>query len=69
MYLLEKITNLLPVKLRPYAKAVGPPIVVIAGDGVSWAATGNLNTAEIRTAAGAIIMGMLTYAIPNRRRS
>lgn len=66
MYLLEKITNLLPPKLRPCAKAVWPPVVALAGAGASWAATGNLNTAEVRTAAGGIILGLVSFAVPNR---
>lgn len=66
MYLLDKITNLLPVKLRPYAKGLYPPIVALVGAGASWVATGNLNTAEVRTAIGGLVLGLVSFLVPNR---
>lgn len=65
MYLLERITNLLPVKLRPFAKSIYPPIVALAGAGASWVATGNLNVAEVRTAIGGLVLGLVSFAVPN----
>jgi len=66
MYALEKLTALLPPKLRPAAKAFYPLIVALATAGVSWATTGNLSTTEIKAAAGGAILALITYVVPNR---
>jgi hypothetical protein len=34
MFVLEKLTNLLPSRLRPYAKAVWPAIATVVGVGI-----------------------------------
>jgi hypothetical protein len=67
MFLLEKLTGLLPVRLRPAAKAVYPLLTACGAAGVSWAVTGNLDMTEIRTAATGAALALITYVIPNRR--
>lgn len=66
MFLLDKLTAVLPKQLQPYAKAVYPGVVALAGAGVSWATTGNLDATEIRTAVGGIILALVSYGVPNR---
>lgn len=66
MFLLTKLTALLPKKLQPYAKAVWPAAITVVGVGVSWVATGNLNVTEIRTAIGGALLALVTLGVPNR---
>lgn len=66
MFLLTKLTNLLPRPLQPYAKATYPALTALAAAGASWVATGNLDTAEIRTAVGGLALALITLGVPNR---
>lgn len=67
MFLLEKLTAVLPTKLQPYAKAVYPAAITIAGAGASWIATGGLDVSEIRTAIGGGLLALVTLGVPNRQ--
>lgn len=66
MFLLEKLTALLPTALQPAAKAAYPLALACAAALTSWAVTGNLDTTEIRTAAGGAILALVTFAVPNK---
>jgi hypothetical protein len=69
MFLLEKLTLLLPKRLQPYAKAAWPAIISVVAAAVSWVATGNLDLSEIRTAIGGGLLALVTLGVPNRRKS
>lgn len=63
--MLEFLTNLLPVALRPYAKAVYPFILTLVATALTWAFTGEFNQQEIRTAVTGLVMTLLTFGVPN----
>lgn len=67
MYLLSKLTALLPAPLQPYAKAAWPAVITAVGVGVSWVSTGNLDVAEIRAAIGGGLLALVTLGVPNRQ--
>jgi hypothetical protein len=65
MFILTKLTGLLPARLQPYAKAVYPAVATLVGVGVSWVSTGQLNTTEIRTAIVGAGLALVTLGVPN----
>lgn len=65
MFVLEKLTNLLPARLRPYAKAVWPAIATVIGVGVQLVQTGALDTDALKTAAAGTVLALLSYGVPN----
>lgn len=66
MFLLNKLTSLLPAKLQPYAKALFPAAVTLAGVAVRWITTGDLDTADISAAITGAVASILTFVVPNR---
>lgn len=66
MFLLEKLTALLPAELQPYAKAVYPGIITIAGTLYAAVQTGVLDTVTILTAVGGMAYTLITFGVPNR---
>lgn len=65
MYLLNKVTNLLPAKLRPYAKAVWPLVLATVGAGVSWVTRGVWDPSTITLAAGGVAHSLVTLLVSN----
>lgn len=66
MYLLNKITGLLPSKAQPYAKSLFPAVGTLVAVGGTWATTGALDTEVIRTALVGGFASLLTFALPNK---
>lgn len=66
MYLLDRLTNLLPLRLRPYAKAAYPAIGTAVAVVVQWIATGEFDRAELVTTLTGIPAALLTLGVPNR---
>lgn len=66
MYLLESLTNLLPVGARPYAKAVFPTIIALVAIATSWATTGTFNEGELRATLAAGLNALIIYGVVNR---
>jgi hypothetical protein len=65
MFLLTKLTELLPARLQPYAKAVYPAIITIVGVLVAAVQTGVLDTKTITVAAGGAAYTLITFGVPN----
>jgi hypothetical protein len=65
MFLLSKLTNLLPKKARPYAKALWPSIGALVAVGVQVVSTGNFDSAELATALTGGLGALVTLAVPN----
>lgn len=66
MFLLSKLTALLPAGLQPLAKAVWPAIGTLAAVAVQWIATGEFDRAELTTAITGLVAALVTYGVPNR---
>lgn len=60
------LTNLLPVSLRPYAKAVLPFIGTLVAIGVQWIVTGEYDRAELSTTLTGLIAAFVTLLAPNK---
>jgi hypothetical protein len=56
-------------RLRPYAKAIGPFVVSLVAVAVQWLATGTYDQAELNTQLTGIVCALISYWLPNRRRS
>lgn len=65
MFLLYKLTGLLPARLRPYAKAVVPATATAIAVAVQWASTGTLDTGELKTAAEGAALALVAFLFPN----
>jgi hypothetical protein len=60
-----RLVSALPLKYRPFAKALIPSVTVLAGDLVSAISTGAVNVSEVKAAGLAVLMAGATYLIPN----
>jgi hypothetical protein len=60
-----RIVSVLPLKFRPFAKALIPSVTVLAGDVASAIGTGAVNSSELKAAALAVLMAAGTYFVPN----
>lgn len=67
MFLFNLFVALLPAKLQPAAKAVYPAIATIVGVATQWVASGEFDTAELRTAIVGAVGSLLVYLIPNKQ--
>lgn len=65
MYLLGRLTNLLPLRWRPYAKAAWPAIGTVVAILVQWIATGEFDRSEFVTALTGLPAALLTFSVPN----
>lgn len=65
MYVLAFLTNLLPPRLRPLAKATWPAILTVVAVVVQWVATGEFDRAELVTTLTGLPAAILTYLVPN----
>jgi hypothetical protein len=65
MFLLEKLTALLPTPLQPFAKAVWPTIATVVGVGVQWVSTGALDGDALKLAASGAVLALLSFSVPN----
>jgi hypothetical protein len=55
----------LPDRFQPYAKAVVPFVLTIIAVVGQWAATGELDRAELVTAVTGALSALVTFAVPN----
>lgn len=65
MYLLTTLTNLLPERWRPFAKALWPAILTIVAVGVQWVVTGEYDRAELVTTLTGLPSAIVTFFVPN----
>lgn len=59
------LPELLPARLRPYAKATAAALLTVLVVGIHWAATGELNRVELSQALTGLAATLLVYATPN----
>lgn len=62
------LTELLPAKLQPYAKALAPLVLGVVAVLLSWLITGELNREELFVAVFALLSGGAVERIPNRAK-
>lgn len=67
MYLLDRLTGLLPVKLQDRAKAIYPALGTLVATGAHWASTGEFDRVELVTIVTGMVASLLTYSVPNRK--
>jgi hypothetical protein len=60
-----RLVSALPLKFRPFAKALIPSMTVLAGDLASVISTGAVNGAELKAAGIGVFMSALTFLVPN----
>lgn len=65
MYLLAFLTNLLPLKARPLAKALWPAILTCTAVAVQWIITGEFDRAELVTTLTGLPSAILVFLVPN----
>jgi hypothetical protein len=65
MFILTKLTALLPPRLRPYAKSLYPAVATVVAVGVQLVQTGTLDTNALKTAAAGAVLALLSYGVPN----
>lgn len=63
---LSRLVDLLPPKLRPYAKSVLPFVATLVLVGVHAAATGEFNEQETKLAAEGIALSVVAWLFPNK---
>lgn len=66
MYVLDRLTNLLPVKYRDRAKSIYPAIGTLVATGTQWVSTGEFDRAELVTIITGMAASLLTYSVPNK---
>jgi len=59
------LTQLLPERLRPAAKAVAAALATLAGVGVTWLVTGDLDREALSIALTGLVAVLLVYQTPN----
>ncbi len=59
------LTQLLPERLRPAAKAVAAALVTLAGVGITFLVTGELDREALSVALTGLVGTLLVYATPN----
>jgi len=59
------LTQLLPERLRPAAKAVAAALATLAGVGVTWLVTGDLDREALSVALTGLVAVLLVYQTPN----
>lgn len=62
----DKFVNLLPGRLRPYAKAVYPFAANILYAAVTLVATGAYDAEDLRVNVLGLLGVLVTFAVPNR---
>lgn len=60
-----RIPNVLPKRLRPYAKALYPAVASAATIGVNYAFGNPLDIDGLRAAAGAVVLTLLSFGVSN----
>lgn len=66
MYLLSKLTNLLPESWRGRAKSTYPAVGTLIALGIQWAESGVFDKAELTLAITGGLASLITYAVPNK---
>ena len=59
-----RLVSALPLKYRPFAKALVPSMTVLTGDLVSALSTG-FDVTELKVAGLAVLYAAATYLVPN----
>jgi hypothetical protein len=59
------LTQLLPERLRPAAKAAAAALVTLAGVGITFLVTGELDREALSVALTGLVATLLVYATPN----
>lgn len=59
--------NVLPARLRPFAKAIYPFVASVVAVAVQWACTGSYDHAELATSLTGLAGAALTFFVPNAK--
>jgi hypothetical protein len=59
------LTQLLPERLRPYGKAVAAALATLAGVGVTFIVTGDLDREALSVALTGLVGTLLVFSTPN----